>query len=235
MPLHFTYRFHHLLLLLVLSVAQPVVMAESQRYDVEIIIFANTNPSDQGEVWPYADDGGQSLAGNYATGRFTQLPAASHRLKPVRYTLQQGGSHAVLYHRAWRQVPASPSRSVGYPVQATASNRGERVDGVVQLKRGRYLHMEVDLQLLDIPLQSPGQYLDTTTPPRAYRLREKRRIRSNKLHYFDHPRFGMLALVTPVSVTKPAEDVAPATDTTDTTTPEASTQPATEPAVQGAP
>ena len=31
----------------------------------------------------------------------------------------------------------------------------------------------------------------------VYSLREKRRIKSNENHYFDHPHFGMIARVTP--------------------------------------
>ena len=229
MPHLDTRRLHQLLVLLLLNTALPAVMAESKQYDVEIIIFANSNPSDYGEAWPYADEAGQTLLGNYAGGRFTRLPASSHRLKPVRYSLQQGGAHSVLYHRAWRQLPVSPSRSVGHLVQATATNSGYRLDGVVQLKRGRYLHLDVDLQLLDIPLQSPGQFQESAALPQAYRLKEKRRIRSSKLHYFDHPRFGMLALVTAVSIPKPVEEETATTDS-GTATPEASApQPADRP------
>ncbi|MGB5299133.1 MAG: CsiV family protein, partial [Thiogranum sp.] len=29
------------------------------------------------------------------------------------------------------------------------------------------------------------------------RLRQQRRMRSKELHYFDHPRFGVIALITP--------------------------------------
>ena len=35
------------------------------------------------------------------------------------------------------------------------------------------------------------------------RLKERRRMRSKELHYFDHPRFGVIALITPY--TPPAE------------------------------
>jgi hypothetical protein len=30
-------------------------------------------------------------------------------------------------------------------------------------------------------------------------LQEQRRLRSGELHYFDHPRFGLIVLVTPVA------------------------------------
>jgi hypothetical protein len=48
---------------------------------------------------------------------------------------------------------------------------------------------------------SPRQVITPT-----FRLAEKRRITSSELHYFDHPRFGMLAMVTPY---EPPEEIVP--------------------------
>ena len=212
----------HLLALVVLLSAPHAAMAEDKQYDVEIIIFSHNNRTDHGEAWPFADEADGPTQKSYPGSSFTKLSADSYRLKPVRYTLQRAGEYSVLYHRAWRQLAYSPSRAVSYPIQTTTDS-GYRLEGALQLKRGRHLHLDVDLQLLDTGLQSPGQFLPGQELPRAYRLTERRRLRGDKLQYFDHPRFGLLVLVTPVSTPEPAED--------ETTTPEA-TAPVTEPSSQ---
>jgi hypothetical protein len=58
------------------------------------------------------------------------------------------------------------------------------LSGQASLAKGRYLHL-----LLEITYQAPdGQ---------RYVLREQRRMRSTEKHYFDHPYFGVIALITP--------------------------------------
>lgn len=231
----------HLLALVVLWSAPLAVMAEEKQYDVEIIIFSHNNRTDHGEAWPFADEADGPTQNSYPGSSFTKLSADSYRLKPVRYTLQRAGEYSVLYHRAWRQLAYSPSRAVSYPVQTTTDS-GYRLEGALQLKRGRYLHLDVDLRLLGTVVQAPGQFLPSQELPRAYRLTERRRLRGDKLHYFDHPRFGLLALVTPVSMPESAEDetttpeaTAPVTETSAAPVAETSSQPAEATGNQSAP
>jgi len=84
------------------------------------------------------------------------------------------------------------------------------LDGTFTLRRGRFLHVDVDLgytKTVSIePSATPG---DTTTPadstaPTApqtssyyVRMVQSRRIRNDKLNYLDHPLFGVLFLITP--------------------------------------
>ena len=57
----------------------------------------------------------------------------------------------------------------------------------------------MDTDLLMMSEDSRNDVVDINAPYTApvYALREKRRIRSRVLHYFDHPHFGMIATVTP--------------------------------------
>ncbi len=84
------------------------------------------------------------------------------------------------------------------------------LDGTFTLRRGRFLHVDVDLgytKTVDIePATTAG---DTATPAdiaaptasqttRYYvRMVQSRRIRNDKLNYLDHPLFGVLFLITP--------------------------------------
>ena len=72
-----------------------------------------------------------------------------------------------------------------------------QLDGTVQLYSRRYLHLDLDLrwtQLIDGGTVPAGELLPETTL-RSFRLRESRRTRRGQLHYFDHPRFGVLVTV----------------------------------------
>lgn len=196
MPIRISAFRRCLPVLLVLCAGPAPVEAASQLYDVEIIIFTHNTRTDQGEAWQQPDAATARTAGEFRQNRFTELSSSSYRLKPVRYSLQQGGEYTVLYHRAWRQLAYSPSRAVDYRVNALADDNRNSVEGSIRLVRGRYLHLDMDLLLKEVATQPPGHYTDGPVTMPAYRLTEKRRIKRSDLHYFDHPRFGVLALVT---------------------------------------
>jgi hypothetical protein len=84
------------------------------------------------------------------------------------------------------------------------------LDGTFTLRRGRFLHVDVDLgytKTVSIEPSTPPS--DTATPadsaaPAApqttsyyVRMVQSRRIRNDKLNYLDHPLFGVLFLITP--------------------------------------
>lgn len=90
------------------------------------------------------------------------------------------------------------------------------LEGVLTLTLSRYLHIKADLlyrearrdseierdsQLtlpLDLFLLSESDEPLPWSPWQIYRMDESRRMRSNELHYLDHPMFGMLVRVTPL-------------------------------------
>jgi hypothetical protein len=205
MPIRIATFHRCLIALLVLCTGPAPLVAAPQLYDVEIIIFSNNTRSDQGEAWREPEAAAGPVQGGFRQNRFTELASSRHRLKPVRYSLQQGGEYTVLYHRAWRQLAYSPSRAVDYPVQAMSDDSRNSVEGTIRLERGRYLHLDMDLLLRENATHPPGYFAEGPGITPAYRLTEKRRIKSSELHYFDHPRFGVLALVTPYSA--PAQTV----------------------------
>ncbi len=134
--------------------------------------------------------------------------------------LQRGNRHRILLHQRWLQ--ATPERGAAVPVLVQSGERwGERfeLEGTLGLSIGRYLHMHAKLWLQQPPLLSeeepssmPNTFSDAglaTTDPlpalaqpgdRFMALEEHRRLRSNELHYLDHPRFGVLLLVQPVAI-----------------------------------
>lgn len=79
------------------------------------------------------------------------------------------------------------------------------LDGIATVGLQRYLYVTLDLvfQPADAPATADGG----AAPP--FRLTETRRLRSKELHYFDHPMFSALVLITPRPA--PPELIDPAT------------------------
>lgn len=98
------------------------------------------------------------------------------------------------------------------PVQA-------EILGTLQVTRQRYLHVQADLLFRDwanpeletgpLAQNQPGQWSGIEMQPfqaATYRLNETRRLRSNRLHYLDHPKFGMVVIITPFEFPIPEAD-----------------------------
>jgi hypothetical protein len=77
-------------------------------------------------------------------------------------------------HVAWRQVPG------GRNSQTWRWVASGRLEGLVRVTRGRYLHLDADLVLADAGSDTP------------HRIQLSRRFRSDELHYIDHPKVGIL-------------------------------------------
>jgi hypothetical protein len=195
-----------------MTVAAPTSAEDTalKPYEVELIVFRVANPTGSPEDWVReeanakhslpiageADEPGASAAGSAAAptesletnagneSSIQPLVSAHYKLTAVEATLKRSRSYQPLAHIGWWQ-PAF-SRETRRPVSIenlVGPNTG--VTGTVTLTRGaRLLHLEVNLTY-----QAPdGQ---------RYVLREQRILRSGDKHYFDHPYFGVIAMVTP--------------------------------------
>jgi len=194
---------------LALVLAAQTVLAAPQLYDVEVVIFTNNSPGAAGEDMNQPDSAAAPARGVLSASAITELPAGSYQLNNIRAALGSASGHRVLFHRAWRQPAYDRANAVDYPVYASAGNGRDTVSGIITLIKERYLHLGVDLQLKSgYGSNTAAPYTDGSGSAPAFRLAEKRRIRSGELHYFDHPRFGLIARVTPYAA--PDEPVVPA-------------------------
>jgi len=166
-------------------------------YDVEIIVFINKTPHDDGERWDRPDPEAIRPSGSFAEENFTELATGFYTLQNISYALEHSGRYSVLFHRAWRQLAYDKEHAVAYPIHSFSDNGRDSIEGIVKLVRERFLHLDVDLQLMSARHGTKVTYSDTPGNEPAFELSETRRIKSNVLHYFDHPRFGMIARVTP--------------------------------------
>ncbi|GAB6068825.1 hypothetical protein JCM13664_21460 [Methylothermus subterraneus] len=102
------------------------------------------------------------------------LPENQSTLSAAYEQLRRAPSLRPRLHLAWVQ----PAESAPYRV------RGEGIAGTVRLERDGSLYAGVDIEY-------------RAADGAVYRLHEKRPIRFDEVHYFDHPAFGVLLKVTP--------------------------------------
>ena len=170
-----------------------------QSYDVEVVIFRILSGSATPEVWSAeqglqpqltvpADDEQATGAISAAppvettTETFPALPSARYKLSAIEDALKRNRNYQPLGHFGWTQ-PGFPRTEAHY-MSIDPLVTGGGLSGRVALSRGRYLHLTLDLVLND----SSGE---------RYILQHTRRMRSSERHYIDHPKFGVVALITP--------------------------------------
>lgn len=213
----------HPLAMLALAITFTAVLAiptgaSARAFVVEIIVF--DDPSGDGlhaEHWS-ADPGKPPLqdavelvhsreGGSEQAARAYRLVGRSgFALSGVWDSLRRSARYRPFLHVGWRQPGLSHGAARPVHVGPHLGVRrtggpgpegGERpaVDGTVKVSLARYLHVA-----LDLVYSRPGND-ETATPnadPARFRLVSERRMRSGELHYFDHPLFGVLALIRPL-------------------------------------
>jgi len=178
---------------------EDVLPAAPLKYDVELVVFRAVSSGATPENWAAEQalagrglqvdsDEEAPVAGAMERGaREISVPAVPgdrFKLSGIEEALRRSREYQPVAHFGWTQV--------GYPLNSAPQvdldallPQGSPLSGKASLSRGRYLHLTLNLSL-----QSPGG------APR-YVLQQSRRMRSNEKHYFDHPGFGVIAIVTP--------------------------------------
>lgn len=165
-------------LLLISLLLQGAAYAADNLYKFEMVIFERPGVTVETAAESREDAPTINLA-----GRLDAMAAGGKRLGPVAYTLKQKGM-IVHEHLAWIQSPRGLDSKSWYQV-------GDgRLDGLVRMTRGRFLHLDAELALRDT----------------GGRAKLYRRMRSGELHYVDHPKFGILIEATPLAGASGAAD-----------------------------
>lgn len=187
----------------------PSLARADNLYKVEMLVFANeSGVGIQDEYWPAQPpvDTGAALFprpwNGYPLEALEELPRNDLRLSRDASLLARSGRYRVLYHRGWLQSIGSAQRTP--PVRIKASSGDYELDGSISLSRQRFLHARPNLQLSRFgqPMAT-GTVAEDSAPadyrPTAWLLQDSRRMRSNEIHYIDHPRLGILMIIRPVN------------------------------------
>ena len=230
-----------LFIISLLSLGAPTFAQEApekpRHYEIELIVFARSDGDARStEYWPLLNeppDWSQAASLHHPDTRkseIIELPESGHRLKREYQNLRATqGRLRPLIHLAWRQQVLSGDEST--PIYIRSGDRdvppvavGEEslpeLEGTVRVTGKRYLHVNLDLllrQLTPPDLTAEAQSEDVTPTDFApyyhtYRMVDHRRMRSDRLHYIDHPMLGVLILATPYEIPEPEVQETPAPD-----------------------
>ncbi len=153
--------------------------------------------------------------------RFQQLGDDEYLMKAIHERLRRSSEYQPLLHLSWLQetmafgdiqpiliqageVVSRAGDNASYLYFSDSKNVADihELDGTFAFERSRFLHFRVDLalhvprdsitarqdQLNNIDLAPTGNY-------RTYRMQERRQIKDEELHYFDHNLFGAVARI----------------------------------------
>jgi hypothetical protein len=202
------------LLTVLLAAVSPGALLEAQDapapppasvYNIEIVVFRAAATLGGAEDWA-AEAGARSIAGDESgaggsaqVGHFVAaLPSSAWQLTDLENRLRASGSYVPVAHAAWSQTASSWGTRAGFALDKLGVSV-PGLSGNVFLERGQFLHLGMSLTYaMAAPPAGLGAAADT-----PFTLNESRRIRFYERNYYDHPAFGVIALVTPAQGARP--------------------------------
>jgi hypothetical protein len=179
--------------------------AQANVYNIEILVFRATQALGGAENWNVQGTrnfGTGEETGNASrqVGRFVSpLNPSQYQLTQLENKLRSTGLYVPVAHVAWSQTASAWGTRAGFPVQKLGIDV-PGLSGTVFLERGQYLHL--GMALAYAPANPPAGM--GAGPGTTFNLSESRRIRFYERNYYDHPGFGVIALVTPAQGARPA-------------------------------
>ena len=175
-------------------------------YNVEMVVFRATGAPGAAENWGLQGSsarniaGDESASGSSQVGRFIGvLPSSEWQLNDLENRLRASGAFVPVAHLAWSQTASAWGTRAGFPL-ARLGAAADGLSGTVFLEHGQFLHLGMTLSYAEAaPPASLG-----AAPGTAFTINETRRVRFYERNYFDHPAFGVIALVTPAQGARPA-------------------------------
>jgi hypothetical protein len=187
------------------SAAPTAPTATGPAYDIEIVVFRAKVALGQPENWAAETtasatiSGGETSSGSGPVGKLLSvLPASDYRLTSIVSRLRSSDAYVPVAHAAWVQTASAWGTRAGFPLQSLGIDV-PGLSGVIFLERGQFLHLGMTL---DYTLQNPPPGLNAA-PGTTFVMNETRRVRFYQRNYYDHPAFGVIALVTPARGPRP--------------------------------
>jgi len=186
------------------SPQQPATAANTPVYNVELVVFRATTALGAQEDWaleaggaagprPESDsDAAAAAAPAASTARFVrELAPAEFQLNDIEARLRASSSYVPVAHIAWAQTAGQWGTHPSLPLPRGLDGTG--LSGTVTLERGTFLHLGLALSYV---LETPPEGLGAA-PGTVFSINDSHRVRFYERNYFDHPAFGVIALVTP--------------------------------------
>ena len=196
-------------------------------YQVELIVFARNQVAPV-EHWPsniklvYPENLISLTADAISSDEFSML-APNARLLNLQANTLSKGSYSLLYHQAWRQMIYGRKTNIAISGGKTFNGHQE-LEGSIALSVGQYLRVQTNLWLTQfapvgtnfaqlnvtqtwpkLPLRpntstGEGEKSQDYLITRIVKLNQERSMRSNEVHYIDHPLLGIIVKIAPVEI-----------------------------------
>jgi len=123
--------------------------------------------------------------------------------------LEKSNRYNVLTHKAWRQTGLDAESAIEIYIDSsenitslnnTHSNIPANIKGTIKIILGRYLHIYTDMIYQRPDSSTPNELSADNKGYKEYLIKSHRRMRSNELHYIDHPLVGILVMAHPVEL-----------------------------------
>ncbi|HTV52632.1 MAG TPA: CsiV family protein [Steroidobacteraceae bacterium] len=124
------------------------------------------------------------------------LDRAEFQLDDLEARLRASGAYSPVAHVAWSQTASPWGSPVGIPVQRLGIDAAG-LSGSVALERGQFLHIAL---MLNYAMANPPAGLGAA-PGTVFSVNQNHRVRFYERNYFDHPAFGVIAMVRPAGGT----------------------------------
>jgi len=183
----------------------PANEKEEKSYEIEVVVFENILPglADE-EQWaplnqPVIAGLEDAMEPGDAPATPSSPPGAS--LAAAVAALGRDPNYRILAHKLWAQPAEAQKDAKSIRIR----NKRAGVDGVVKFYVSRFLHLEVDLLFRGENTANVTSTADPSVTVAApvneqfYEISETRRVKSKEIHYFDHPKFGLVVRITPQS------------------------------------
>lgn len=164
--------------LLMLSLFCINVYADQRLYKIELLIFSQNMPNT--EVFDQAESEINWPSRVVNRSAYKKVESQYMNLHGSSAALARAQNYRPLMHVAWVQSARSNRKSNAVQI----SNAEGTINGFFRIQRGSLVHMIADIEY------SPQSII--------YRLNQKRRFKLNETHYLDHPKFGILARISPL-------------------------------------
>lgn len=159
-----------------------------------------------------------SLINEQGPQAFAALATSAHAMSRLAGSLRRSSRYQLVKHQAWLQ----PLDDKPVPILLQTGERYAdkfEIDGTLSFSRSRFLHLEAQLWYTQFESRfNQGTYIesnpdldrwqsdypdlveaeknrDTHVAVHSHLLRHSRRMRSEELHYIDHPYFGILVWI----------------------------------------
>ena len=134
----------------------------------------------------------------------TALTPQSNRLN-LQQTANRlaNNGYQIIDHYSWHQDGQARGSEPNVLVQFGQhfENGFREVEGTVAFSVARFLHLRVNLwRFVSTPQSYDPSLTEFQTPVFFYEIQESRRIALGEVHYFDHPKFGVLVQIRRVSI-----------------------------------